>query len=246
MTRDVSDEGLKVRRLLRRCGSGTLATHSVRYTDYPFASFVTYACDHAGYPLFLFSDLSDHTKNLSVNTRVSLLVEAASRRQNPQTGARLSVVGDIRQTTSENDRNRYLARHPGANMYASFADFRFYRMSVESIHWVGGFAQARWFSPEKVLISDKALSREFGFVEDDIISHMNSDHGDALDCYAQAFASRKGTGWQMTGIDPDGFDLSLSGRMARIDFPEPLTTVTQSRAVLVEMAKQARLRRGSR
>ena len=111
-------------------------------------SLVTIACDHDGSPILLLSNLADHTRNLAADDRASLLVEAASQRVNPQTGPRVSLVGRLTPADAARCRDRFLARHPSAERYAGFADFHIFRMAVGRVHWVGGFADARWMDGE--------------------------------------------------------------------------------------------------
>ena len=57
------------RLLVRRRGVGMLST-AMAEGGAPYGSLVTYACDQQGQPLFLFSGLSDHTKNIAADARV--------------------------------------------------------------------------------------------------------------------------------------------------------------------------------
>jgi putative heme iron utilization protein len=45
---------------------------------------------------------------------------------------------------------------------------------------------------------------------------------------------------EMVGIDCDGFDLRADGRLLRFDFPEPVLTPGQARAVLIQLARESR------
>jgi heme oxygenase (biliverdin-IX-beta and delta-forming) len=49
-----------------------------------------------------------------------------------------------------------------------------------------------------------------------------------------------GTGWRMTGIDPEGCDLRLGGKVARLDFPARIADAAGARAALVALARRAR------
>lgn len=227
------------RRLLRHGRSGALATALASDDGRPYASLVTYACDFDASPIFLFSGLADHTRNLAADRRASLLVEAAAGRHNPQTGPRLTLVGTIRETAAPEHRARFLARHPAAELYAGFGDFHVYRMTVEKAHWVGGFARAHWL-PARRLMTPAAAARVIAEYADGIVGHMNDDHADALDLCARALLKRRGEGWRMTGVDPDGVDLALDGRAARLDFPAPAETAEAVRAALVALAARAR------
>jgi heme iron utilization protein len=225
------------RRLLRRSRSGALATGDGDGS--PYASLVTVAWDHDGAPLFLLSDLADHTRNLAADARSSLLVEAASRRANPQTGPRISLVGRIAVSDEPRHRRRFLARHPEATVYAGFADFRVYTMAVEKGHWVGGFARAHWMAGHRLLLSANQW-HGIAACETDVVDHMNDDHGESVDHYARVLLGRRGTGWRMTGIDPEGIDLARGGRHARLDFEAPVTDATSCRERLVALVKMAR------
>jgi len=138
----------ETRRLLETNAAGMLATAMVEKSSHPYVSLATFALTSKGAPLFLFSDLADHTRNLKADWRASLMVEEASHLKNPQTGLRSTLVGTV--TLSENleHRSAYLKKHPSAGKYAGFADFNLYRMTVEAVHFVGGFGEAIWFDGE--------------------------------------------------------------------------------------------------
>jgi heme iron utilization protein len=229
------------RQLLRRRGVGVLATALGSDAGRPYASLVTYACDHDARPIFLFSRLADHTRNLDTDPRASLLVEAASGRPNPQTGPRLGLVGTVTASDEPRHRARFLARHPGAAQYAGFADFRIYSMAVEKAHWVGGFARAQWL-PARRLMTPDAAATALAEAEDGIVRHMNDDHAEALDLYARVLLRRRSTGWRLAGADADGLDLMRDGRTARLDFPRPVADAAGMREVLVGLAAEARAR----
>ena len=227
-----------VRLLIRGRGVGSLATNMAD-GGAPYASLVTYACDHRAQPVFLFSTLSDHTKNILADGRASLLVEDTSRRQNPQTGPRVSLMGKIKRVKSPELRVRFLARHPEASLYEGFGDFGFFRMSVERAHYVGGFARAIWFDAKHILTPAKT-GKAMAEIEESVVSHMNSDHLDAIQAYAGGLLGRKPGGWMMTGCDSDGVDLRADGRYGRIDFHNTVIDSKACRKMLIQMADEAR------
>lgn len=226
------------RLLVRRRGVGTLAT-VMADGGAPYASMVTYACDHRGQPIFLFSTLSDHTRNVFADRRASLLVEDAVGKRNPQTGPRLSLMGQIKRDTSSGSRARFLARHPDAALYANFGDFGIYRMTLERAHYVGGFARAIWFEAKHVLTPHK-IAKEIAAIEAGVVEHMNEDHLSAISAYAESLLRRKPGNWQMTGCDSDGIDLICDGRTARLDFDKPVTDSITCREMLVQLAAKAK------
>ena len=235
--------GRAIRELMRASRSATLSTCLARDgTDadgWPYGSLVTVAIDQDGSPLLLFTDLADHARNLKTDTRASLLFEQTSRRQNPQRGPRVSILGNIRKTRKPEHAARFFAMHPEAEMYAGFGDFHFYRMTVTRAHWVGGFAKAQWLLAKHVL-GDAKPAKTLAAAAADIIEHMNTDHAEAVDLYAQRLLKRQGHGWRMVGIDMDGTDLSLDGRFARLAFPNAVHNAGEARDILVSLAGQAR------
>jgi putative heme iron utilization protein len=238
---ETADQGaVQARGIMRRARSASLATAIVTKDGFPYVSLITVACDMDASPLMLFSMLADHTRNLAHDARASLLFQEASRRANPQTGPRVTVSGKIRKVRDDALARRFLARHPEAQMYAGFADFAFYRMTVERAHWVGGFARARWLPARRILFADKDACTTIAACETDVIEHMNGDHGDALDAYANGLLGRAGTGWAMTGIDPEGIDLRRGVLIARLAFDEPVTSVAACQTILADLAKRAR------
>ncbi|MBC8338833.1 MAG: DUF2470 domain-containing protein [Alphaproteobacteria bacterium] len=222
--------------LMRRARAATLSTALKSGDGWPYGSLVTVAFDHDLSPLMLFSTLSDHTRNLAEDSRASLLFEETSRLKNPQTGPRVSVLGRIRKTTDDGHARRFLASHPEAALYAGFGDFAFFRMAVTRVHFVGGFAKAVWFKAPDIL-SDAKTAAAVAKAEKGVLTHMNEDHADAIDHYANALLGRGGTGWQMTGVDPDGADLRLGGRTARLEFGAPVTSRKAIREELVRLAQ---------
>jgi hypothetical protein len=264
---------LTVRRLIRRARSGALATtlagedvkaghpdrdalFNARVTPvgvpshdespaHPYASLVTVAWGTDGSPLFLFSTLSDHTRNLARDPRAALLIEEASRRANPQTGPRVTLIGRIAPCAEGADeataRRRFLARHPEAARYAGFGDFRFYRMTVESAHYVGGFARAVWIEGSRFALPAASVAA-IAACESGVLAHMNDDHKDAVDRYARRLLGRRGKGWILSGLDPDGIDLRRGAHFARLDFAEPVGTAGEVRKALVALAGRTRNR----
>lgn len=236
-----ADEGAAFARgIVRRARAASLATVIPAKAGFPYVSLVTVACDMSASPLMLLSTLADHTRNLADDPRASLLFEETSRRSNPQTGPRVTLSGTIKKVRDEDLAQRFLARHPTAAMYAGFTDFAFYKMTVERAHWVGGFARARWLPARRILFTDKAASAAIAECEAAVIEHMNTDHTAALDAYANGLLGRAGSGWSMTGVDPEGIDLRRGAHVARLPFEVPVGSATACRTALVELAKRAR------
>ncbi|MCJ2141439.1 HugZ family protein [Methylobacterium sp. E-066] len=224
------------RMLLRSIRSGALATLDQEGT--PFASLVTIATDQDGTPLMLLSRLSAHTRNLLADPRCSLLFSQGGK-GDPLAHPRLTVVGEAVQTNEARARERFLARHPKAKLYADFPDFGFFALSAKAGHLNGGFAKAATLTREELLLdltgADALAAGERGAVE-----HMNADHADALALYAAAAGAEAGLPWRLTGLDPEGMDLMAGERTARVVYPERVTDMGALRKSLVAMAAQVR------
>ena len=227
------------RQLIRRARAAMLSTALAAKDGWPYGSLISVALDCDGSPLMLFSALSDHARNLAQDPRASLLFEETSRLKNPQTGPRITVTGRIKKTTQDRHRRRFLARHPEAALYAGFGDFNFFRMQIDRAHFVGGFAKAAWMKGADILADAKAAAA-VAKAEAAVLEHMNTDHPDAVDHYAVTLLGRGGRGWKMTGIDPDGADLRLGGRVARLPFENSVRDRKAVREELVRLANQGR------
>lgn len=235
------------RALIRAATTAALATLQADAAGWPYPSLVQVATDAAGRPLLLLSDLAEHTRNLGADGRVGLLFDGTAGLDEPLAGARLSLLGRAAATADPADRARYLARFPGAAMFADFKDFRFYRVAPERAHLVAGFGRIHWVAAAG-LVLDAGTAGAAQALEAGVIEHMNRDHADALILYARVLGGLEAAAAEMVGVDRLGFKLriraadGLHGR--RIGFPREVTTVEQCRAVLIEML--ADLRTGPR
>ena len=238
-TQSHSDPAVHGRALARRSDRAALATslHGA-----PFASLVLFAVDVDASPLLLLSDLAEHSRNIAFDPRVSLLLDATAGHRDPLTGPRLTMLGRAIPTDDARSLARFIAHHPTSAVYAGFRDFRLYQVTMERGHLVAGFGRIHWIDGGDLLFAHDA--RKLAAAEADILRHMNEDHADAVALYAQHLLGRGGTGWRMTGIDPEGIDLRCDGETARLDFTAPVATPIltpeAARTALVELAERAR------
>jgi len=230
------------RSLLRATRVGTLGTLD-RNTGHPFASLVNVATDVDGSPVILTSRLSTHTANLEHDGRASILL-AETGKGDPLAHPRLTVRGTFAQIGKETEedarvRRRFLARHPKSELYAGFGDFAFWRLMVASAHLNGGFARAADLTADDVL-TDVSDAAELIAAEEGAVAHMNADHAEATRLYATKLLGEDDGPWRISGLDPDGADLTAGDRTARLAFPQRVPSAGALRQVLVELAKQAR------
>ena len=136
------------RTLLAAARTGTLATLSVD-GGFPFGSLVSFAVDDAGRPLLCLSDLAEHSRNLAADPRASLMAVQVGE-GDPLDLARVTVLGPVvalRDAARDAAAGVYRGRFPDA-FHAAFADFRFYRLDVASVRYVGGFGRMSWVSAD--------------------------------------------------------------------------------------------------
>ena len=223
------------RLLARGCPKAALATS---LNGAPYASLVLFAVDVDASPLLLLSDLAQHSRNIAFDPRVSLLLDATEGHPDPLTGPRLTLLGQALPIDDPRCLARFVSHHPASAGYSGFRDFRLYRVVVERGHLVAGFGRIEWIDGVDFLFALDAST--LAAAEFEILRHMNEDHGDAIAHYARGLLGRSGTGWRMTGIDPEGIDLRCDGETARLPFAAPVLTPAAARAALVQLSGAAR------
>lgn len=189
----------EVRALLRSCNQGALGTRSVTMPGYPFVTLLPYALDGGGAPLFLISALAEHTRNLLADSRASLLVAETSTAPLEQPRATLMghvVPCDLEPAACE----RYLSYRPEAADYLQLGDFRFFRMGIERVRLIGGFARMGWCDAPATGWQPTAT------VERELTAELSRT--------APA-------GVTILGVDADGADLRIAGVVRRLDLDEP-------------------------
>ena len=231
------DARLAAKKLLREGRSGALATLVPGLGD-PYCSLVNVATYVDGAPLFLLSNLALHTRNILADKRVSLMLDER-KEGDPLEGARVMLMGTCSPVTGSSVRSAYLRRHPEAEMFASFADFAFYRMDITRAHLVAGFGRIVDLRPQDILtdISDAAPLIDS---ESEAIEHMNADHAEACRLYATRLLGGPDGDWRCVAIDPEGLELQNGRSALRLPFPQRIIAPGPLRAVLKQLAEQAR------
>jgi len=242
------DHAERARTLAERATTGLLSTLAKQPPGHPYGSLIRLAFDGAT-PVFLISDLAEHTKNLRADARASLLIVEGGT-EDPLASGRVTLVG--RCALAGNDggsaRAAYLAQQPEAAYYADFKDFRLWRLNVLSVRYIGGFGRMSWVSAEAWAA---ATPDPLAASATRIIQHMNDDHASALLACCRAFSRAvAATDAVMTGIDRYGIELSVATdagrRPVRIAFDAPLETAGAAREALRGLAHRARQVLGQR
>ena len=236
----------RARTLVHLGETGTLATLSRRHPGHPFASIMPYALDADGRPLFLISSMAMHTQNLEADGRASLLVTQPGAAGDPLAAGRVTLMGRVARVGAgerELVKSTYLAAHRNAAYWVDFEDFAFWRLDVDDVYFVGGFAAMGW-----VEAADYRVARPdpLADVAREIMEHMNQDHADALLTFARVLANEEAQEARMVAVDRLGFKLRLrSGsrlHSCRIAFPREVTNAPLCREVFIEMLKECRSR----
>jgi putative heme iron utilization protein len=228
-------EGAEARRYLRRHHAGVLATLSKRLGGYPFGSVVPFILDHHAQPVVLVSRLAEHTKNMTADPRVSLLVHDAA--EDVQTAARLTLVGDAAPVPEPATvAARYLRRFPEAQGLLDLGDFTFWRLRTKFVRHIAGFGAIRSITPESFAPPENRLAE----AEDEIVAHMNANHADALRGYCRHATGVEPSRAVLIGIDCDGLDVRTDGALVRIEFDAPVTNAGKAREALAALARHTR------
>jgi putative heme iron utilization protein len=144
-----TDHTAAARALLAAESVGVLSTISVHRPGFPYGSVTPYALSADGAPLLLLSRLAAHTRNLIADPRAGLFVGDRSAAADPQAGARVSLLGQVRPLADADvadARARYVARWPQAAAYFALGDFSLWRFAIEEARLIAGFGEIRWLT----------------------------------------------------------------------------------------------------
>ena len=221
-------------RTLVRGGTGTLSTLA---DGYPYGSLIQYAATEQGEPLLLISELAEHTQNLRLDSRASLLVWDPQPQLDPLACGRVTLLGKL--TPAPQDQlETYLAAHPQAQQYASFKDFHLWRMEVERVRYIAGFGEMSWVPAQEYRQSqpDPVAALAAG-----VIQHMNEDHADALLLLASQKLERPVTQAEMVSCDGAGYQVRVDGQQTlRLEFAQRCRNSQELRQEFIRLVQAAR------
>ena len=237
---DNFNQHIEMFKLLTHEEDGALSTISVDVAGYPFGSVTPYCLDANFIPNILISTIAQHTRNISANNKVSLMISQRTSTSNKQALGRLTYIGNaVKVEDDDAIKKRYLSYFPQAKDYFLTHGFSFYKIMPVKIRFIGGFGKIYWIEKESLDIKNIFTSED----EAKIVKHMNEDHGKNLKDYSRFYLNhecKESDNINMCGLDQYGVDLSLNGIKYRIDFKQVLTEVSQARSVFVKMADEAR------
>ena len=236
----------RVRTLMSLTSVATLSTISRKHPGFPFGSLMPFALDPLGRPIFLISNMAMHTQNLKTDPAMEAFVGAGRGPDGDALGAaRVTLIGTA-EPVPENEvadiREKYLARHENSRYWVDFSDFSFFRLQPIDVYYVGGFGVMGWVDAKDY---EQAAPDPLAEAAPGILAHMNADHVDSMILLARSHSRLEAAEATMTSVDRLGFSLRLKTdegmKGARINFPREVVTLQQTRTVLVEMVRQARV-----
>jgi len=225
------------KRLMRLSRTAALATLDPG-SGAPLATLVGVASEFDGAPLFLMSTLARHTRHLASDPRASVLLAEEPERGDPLNHPRLTLNGRMERAADPGARARYLQRNPKAKLYADFADFAFFRLAIESVHFNGGFGRADSLAPADILASREA-EEALAEAEARLLDWVNALGDEVLARLAGHGRSSRQV-WRAIGLDAEGLDLAAGGRAARVQFAAPAHSEMSWRAALERLADRDR------
>lgn len=189
----------EARRLLRQCSSGALGSQSVAEPGFPYVTLLSYVLDDECRPLFLLSDLAEHTRNVKADPRVSLLV--ADGAGGPLQQARMTLLGRLAVVELDGvGRERFLRYSPESADFLAFGDFRFYRLDPLKVRFIAGFGRMGWSEAE-------VFPHGLGGADEQML--------------LKRLVSRVPVGVELLGIDWEGIDVRVAGVFRRLEFDAP-------------------------
>ena len=156
-------------------GYGTLSTLSnyKKIHNYPQNSIVAYSCTNKGEPIFCFSSISMHSRNIRANNSISLSITEKNFKN--AADARVTFVGNLQKIDDKileiKLKSKFLESHPDA-FWAGFDDFSIYLLNdIKDLSINGGFAKAdklnleTYFSasPDVIALKTNEILDDFNF-----------------------------------------------------------------------------------
>lgn len=146
---DLPRPALAVRNLMEQARFAHLCTVMSRMhhrrQGYPFGSLVDFAPDSMGHPIFSFSPLAIHTRNLLADPRCTLVVQIPG--WSGLSNARVTIFGDVfplPEDQQEWAHKQYIRKHQQGPSQ-QWGNFHYFRMqNISDIYFIGGFGTVAW------------------------------------------------------------------------------------------------------
>merc|ERR1712151_1429138 len=230
-------------------GYAVMSTNSKSDPGYASGSVVGFVPDDEdGCPLFLFSGMSSHTQDILVNPKCSVTV--ASKEFKGAADGRVNLMGTCNLLKGEERiaraRELYLAKHPNSAIWIDFGDFNWFKLDVEKIRFVGGFARA---GPVEAAEYKKAKPDPVAAFSGPVAKHMNDDHRSAILAMAKTvpgIGEDKLIDGEITSMDSLGMYIKVEREGGvpkqfkfRLPFPRKAEERKDVKVLIMEMTQTA-------
>ncbi|KAL1496397.1 hypothetical protein AB1Y20_016352 [Prymnesium parvum] len=227
-------------------GYAVLSTLSSAVPGYPSGSLVGFAQDEAGLPIFCFSGMSSHTKDLLAADGGKAALCVTAKGFEGAADGRVTLIGDVERCSKEETerdglRELYQKKHPNA-FWVDFGDFAFFRMrQLKAVNFVGGFARAGVISPEDFLAASVDPIQAFAAP---VMGHMNEDHSDSTIAMVQHYIGLPQVEKaELVQLDRLGFMVQVSrlgqSFKLRLPFPRPAENRKDVKTLIVQMTQES-------
>lgn len=210
--------------LLAKQHRAVLGTQSQAMPGFPFTSELPYCLTREGTPLLLISRLAQHTRNLVIDNRCSLLISDRTA-ENEQATPRLTLQAQalrIEPPEQTEDCARHFYRYfPDYQDFHRVYDFEFWRLQPVRWRFIGGFADARWMSADDI-------PRHNPFWNDEsLIRQINGAHSSQLKQRLLKQYPESVPDTLLIGIDTHGCHIRCARALYWLAHPEPCNSRQQ-------------------
>ncbi|KAL1112430.1 hypothetical protein V6Z11_D02G126000 [Gossypium hirsutum] len=235
---------LAVRNLMEQARFAHLCTVMSRMhhrrEGYPFGSLVDFAPDSMGHPIFSFSPLAIHTRNLLADPRCTLVVQIPG--WSGLSNARVTIFGDVYplpEHEQEWAHKQYIAKHQQGPSQ-QWGNFYYFRMqNISDIYFIGGFGTVAWIDvkeyealkPDKIAVDGgeqnlKELNATFSKPLKELLS-AEAEVDDAA----------------LISIDSKGIDIRVRQGAQRLSFEEGqgVETLEEAKVALWKVIKKGQV-----
>jgi putative heme iron utilization protein len=233
--RDTDDDARRLARVLVR-GARYMALAVLEpESGHPSASRVLTGTDADGVPVILVSGLSNHTKALAADPRCSLLAGEPAK-GDPLAHPRISVQCNAEMVAPQSEdhvriRQRFVDRHPKAQLYVDFPDFCFFKLLPQSASLNGGFGRAYHLPGSDLMIAEPGIGPDWLNLQD----RLKTMTEEAVS-FANRIGAKLGGNSRFGSVDRAGLDLIEGDSLLRHEFDAPLPSAKSVLEYICNMA----------
>jgi len=229
-------------------GYAVLSTLSSQVDGYPSGALVGFATDSKGLPVFCFSGMSSHTKDLLADSKsdAKAALTVTAKGFEGAADGRVVLIGDVKKCSKAEVEEEGLAavykgKHPNA-FWADFGDFMYFRMhSLKQVNFVGGFARAGSITPEDYVEAEVDGIQAFAAP---VMGHMNADHASSTVAMVQHYIGLDQVeSADLVQMDRLGFMVQINrlGQTFKLRLPFPRAAEDRGdvKKLIVQMTQEA-------